>query len=89
MDVSKRTFLVYRRLRQDVGLFWRTMRDEAMRLAGLPGFAGMGEDRLAALLAGRWPSGAPVSRTPSGEDAKLGEDVFANNYFLFDSTRSR
>jgi hypothetical protein len=33
------SFLVYRRLRQDVGLFWRTMRSEAARLAALPGFA--------------------------------------------------
>jgi Dyp-type peroxidase family len=79
------SFLVYRRLRQDVGLFWRTMRDEAMRLAALPGFAGLTDEVLAARLVGRWPSGAPVNRVPGGDDAKLGRDPFGNNDFLFDS----
>ena len=40
------SYLVYRRLLQDVGLFWRTMRDEAERLATLPGFDKMDEKRL-------------------------------------------
>ncbi len=79
------SFLVYRRLRQDVGLFWRTMRAEANRLAALPGFAGLTDDVLAARLVGRWPSGAPVNRVPGGDNAVLGRDPFANNDFLFDS----
>jgi Dyp-type peroxidase family len=79
------SFLVFRRLRQDVGLFWRTMRQEAKRLAQLPGFAGMTDDDLAARLVGRWPSGAPVNRVPQGDDPKLGEDKLANNSFRFDS----
>jgi hypothetical protein len=52
------SFLVYRRLLQDVGLFWRTMRAEVARLAQLPGFRGLDEGNLAARLVGRWPSGA-------------------------------
>jgi len=79
------SFLVYRRLRQDVGLFWRTMRDEAARIGKLPGFAGMTADRLAALLVGRWKSGAPVNRVPKGDNPKLGKDTLANNNFRFDS----
>jgi Dyp-type peroxidase family len=79
------SFLVYRRLRQDVGLFWRTMREEAARLAALPGFSGLSADALAARLVGRWPSGAPVNRVPVGDDPRLGKDPFANNDFLFDS----
>jgi Dyp-type peroxidase family len=78
------SFLVYRRLRQDVGLFWRTMRAEAERLAALPGFAKMQDVELAAKLVGRWPSGAPLSRTPAKDNAKLGGDQLANNHFRFD-----
>lgn len=79
------SFLVFRRLRQDVGLFWRTMRDEAARLAALPGFEGTTDDALAARLVGRWPSGAPVNRVPAGDDPRLGKDKLANNNFRFDS----
>jgi Dyp-type peroxidase family len=79
------SFLVYRRLRQDVGLFWRTMRDEASRLAKLDGFQGLTEDRLAARLVGRWQSGAPFNRVPAGDNEDLGNDPFANNNLLFDS----
>jgi Dyp-type peroxidase family len=79
------SFLVFRRLRQDVGLFWRTMRDRAAELAGKPAFVGMDDVRLASLLVGRWPSGAPFVRTPHHDDLGLGEDPLANNNFLFDS----
>jgi Dyp-type peroxidase family len=78
------SFLVYRRLRQDVGLFWRTMRSEAQRLSALSAFADLKDVELAAKLVGRWLSGAPVSRTPAKDDAKLGEDKLANNHFRFD-----
>ncbi|MET4086925.1 Dyp-type peroxidase [Bradyrhizobium sp. S3.5.5] len=79
------SYLVYRRLLQDVGLFWRTMRDEAERLSTLPGFDKMDEKTLASRLVGRWPSGAPVNRVPEGDDEDLGENSFANNHFRFDS----
>ena len=79
------SFLVYRRLRQDVGLFWRTMREEAARLAALPGFDGLTDQALAAHLVGRWPSGAPVNRVPREDNRDMGKDPFANNDFLFDS----
>lgn len=79
------SFLVFRRLRQDVGLFWRTMRDESVRLAALPGFEKFDDERLASRLVGRWPSGAPVVRTPDQDDSKLGGDRLANNNFRYDS----
>jgi Dyp-type peroxidase family len=79
------SFLVYRRLRQDVGLFWRTMRTQARRLARLPGFAGLHDVALAAKLVGRWPSGAPLSRTPARDVDALGRAKLANNHFRFDS----
>ena len=79
------SFLVYRRLRQDVGLFWRTMDELRKSLAKRPGFKGITADALAARLVGRWPSGAPVNRTPGGDVAALGDDRHANNYFTFDA----
>jgi Dyp-type peroxidase family len=79
------SFLVYRRLLQNVGAFWRTMRDEAERLALLPGFEGLDDVTLASRLVGRWPSGAPVLRTPAKDDPPLGKDQLANNHFRFDS----
>ena len=79
------SFLVYRRLRQRVVLFWRTMEEQAEKLQALPGFDAASAEWLAARLVGRWPSGAPVSRVPQADNPKLGSDRLANNYFLFDS----
>lgn len=83
------SFLVYRRLRQNVGLFWRTMREQAERLAMLPGFAGIKGERLASLLVGRWESGAPINRVPKADDRALGRNPLANNHFRFDSETPR
>ena len=82
------SYLVFRRLRQDVGLFWRTMRQEAERLAALPGFGGMTDETLASRIVGRWQSGAPVNRVPQVDDPKLGKEPLANNHFRFDSDAS-
>jgi Dyp-type peroxidase family len=79
------SYLVFRRLRQDVGLFWRAMKGEAARLATLPGFAGMTDEELAARIVGRWRSGAPLNRVPVKDDPKLGKEPLANNHFRFDS----
>lgn len=78
-------FLVFRRLRQDVRLFWDVMSREALRLSETPGFEGMTPVRLASLLVGRWPSGAPVARVPDGDNPTLGEDDLANNHFRYDA----
>lgn len=81
-------FLVFRRLRQDVGLFWRTMKEQAEMISTLPGFDKMTYGGLASRLVGRWPSGAPVNRVPSGDDVDLGKEKLANNNFRFDSDSS-
>ncbi|MGC9949069.1 MAG: Dyp-type peroxidase [Bryobacteraceae bacterium] len=82
------SYLVFRRLRQDVGLFWRTMRQEAARLAALPGFEDITDVVLASRIVGRWPSGAPVNRVPLADDPDLGAQPLANNHFRFDSDAS-
>jgi Dyp-type peroxidase family len=71
------SYLVTRRLRQDVPAFWKF----AVRAAsGL----GMPAQRFASQLVGRWPSGAPIMRTAAADNAALADDVWANNHFIFD-----
>jgi Dyp-type peroxidase family len=53
------SFLVFRRLTQDVSSFKNFCITKAADLGG--SFPGMTDRHLAALLVGRWPSGAPVS----------------------------
>jgi hypothetical protein len=57
-------------------------------LAAHADLAGLTGERLAALLAGRWPSGAPLMRTPAGGDARLADGIPANA-FRFDEARAR
>ena len=40
--------------------------------------------KFAAMLVGRWPSGAPILRVPGADNPALGDDDFANNHFIFD-----
>jgi Dyp-type peroxidase family len=73
------SYLVVRRLRQDVEAFWSFMVDHAGETDPI---------RYAATLVGRWPSGAPLSRAPESDDPALGGDELVNNHFLFeDDTR--
>jgi Dyp-type peroxidase family len=74
---AKGSYLVVRRLRQDVPAFWSFVTATAAQV-GLPA------EKVAAMLVGRWPSGAPIMRTPGPDNPTLGEDTFANNHFLFD-----
>ena len=75
------SYVVYRRLRQDVPGFRAFIEDAADRLRHEPGFEGWTGDRLAAALVGRWRSGAPLARSPHADDADLGLDREANNIF--------
>lgn len=77
------SLLVIRRLRQDVIGFRAWLETAAADLAKQPGFTGMTGIRLGALLVGRWPSGAPVMRTPKQDNPKLADDDFANNQFQY------
>ena len=77
------SFLVFRRLRQDVKAFQDFVAAAAGRLSAEPGFAGITPKRLASMLVGRWPGGAPLSRSPAAENEDLGRDGQANNYFQF------
>ena len=69
------SYLVIRRLRQDVAKF------HAFLAGNAP--PGMSPDRFGASLVGRWTSGAPIIRRPAIDDPPLGNDDCANNHFEF------
>ena len=66
------SYVVVRRLRQDVKAFRMFINKAAQELEGVDGFSGMSADRFAALMVGRWPSGAPLMRTADVDDPALG-----------------
>ena len=71
------SYLVVRRLRQDVPAFYNFVARGATS-------TGIARDKFAAMLVGRWPSGAPILRVPGSDNPALGDDDFANNHFIFD-----
>lgn len=74
--------LVCRRLRQDVPKFWKFVVRAAAAL-------GMPAQQFASTLVGRWPSGAPIMRSPAADNPALAVDQWANNHFIFnDDTRA-
>jgi Dyp-type peroxidase family len=70
------SFLVVRRLRQDVAAFRRFVAAAAAEI-------GLERERFAAQCFGRWPSGAPVTVSPERDDPILGRDESRNNHFGF------
>jgi Dyp-type peroxidase family len=75
------SYLVYRRLRQDVGGFYGFLDDQAATLRRSAGFEDWSAERLGAALVGRWRSGAPLLRAPLEDNEELGVDRMANNSF--------
>ncbi len=71
--ISNGTFVVYRKLEQDVLAFRRYIRDSAQRLGTTPEF-------IAAKLVGRWQNGEPLATAPhapaSANDVQLDLNAF-------------
>jgi Dyp-type peroxidase family len=68
------SYVVYRKLYQDVATFRRQLREAAALYPG-------GEELLAAKLVGRWRDGTPLDSSPNAEDPALVEDKSRNNAF--------
>jgi Dyp-type peroxidase family len=77
------SYLVYRRLRQDVALFRSFLTEQSAALAMQDGFEGTTATQLGAMVVGRWPSGAPLARAPHADDPDLGADPLENNHVEF------
>ncbi|MBV9850576.1 MAG: peroxidase [Armatimonadetes bacterium] len=63
------TYLIFRKLAQDVSGFWRFMEQQTRRADGNPDEAR--KVRLAAKIVGRWPGGAPLVLAPDADDPAL------------------
>jgi Dyp-type peroxidase family len=68
------SYVVYRKLRQDVAAFRRQLAAAAELYPG-------GEELLAAKLVGRWRDGTPLDASPHREDPALVADRARNNAF--------
>jgi deferrochelatase/peroxidase EfeB len=75
------SFMVWRKLHQDVARFRAQIAGQSQRL-------GLGHDFLAAKLVGRWPDGSPLALRPERPDPQLGYDKRrANDFFYGDDAR--
>ncbi|GAB7361967.1 hypothetical protein MBLNU230_g2004t1 [Neophaeotheca triangularis] len=77
------SFLVFRKLAQDVPAWNKFIVDSASKLSTTP-------DLLGARLIGRWKSGCPVQLSPSSDNKTIGPDPQKNDNFDFrpnDSTK--
>jgi Dyp-type peroxidase family len=70
------TFMVYRKLHQNVATFRRFLRENGERYGG-------GEEKLAAKLIGRWRDGTPVELSPEGMDQGIVDDPLRSTNFQF------
>jgi Dyp-type peroxidase family len=80
------TYLVYRKLAQDVAGFWNYFAEQTRRNGGPRNVDEM--IYLASKCIGRWPSGAPLALAPEKDDPELGDDDARNdNFFYFKRDR--
>ncbi len=70
------SYLVYRKLHQDVAAFRARLRASA-------GLYGQGEELLAAKIVGRWRDGTPIDLSPAGPDPSIVADEQRNNAFSY------
>ncbi len=70
------TFMVYRKLRQDVKSFRQYIAEWGARYPG-------GPEKLQAKFMGRWPDGTPLSLSPDRPDPELAADAQRNNDFTY------
>jgi Dyp-type peroxidase family len=69
------TYMVFRKLHTRVAAFRQYLRERSTSPAE--------EERLAAKIVGRWPSGAPLALASEHDDPELGADPHRNNAFLY------
>jgi Dyp-type peroxidase family len=70
------SFMVWRKLHQDVAAFRAQIAAQAQRL-------GLGRELVAAKLVGRWPDGSPLALRPEAPDPQLGYDKQRANDFAY------
>jgi Dyp-type peroxidase family len=76
------SYVVYRRLRQNVAAFERFVEHGANALTA-QGFSGITPDRFGAMCVGRWKDGTPIARSPIAPNADIARDRRAAQSFFF------
>jgi Dyp-type peroxidase family len=76
------TFLVFRKLHQDVAGFRRYLATAAKSLYGSD--ATNEQQRVAAKMMGRWPSGCPMDLSPEQDDPAIAADPHRRNNFTYE-----
>lgn len=76
------SFVVFRRLRQNVAAFRFFVKDAADTIARTPSLSYITPELFASLLVGRWKDGTPITRAPNGPSANLARGT-AINAFAF------
>jgi Dyp-type peroxidase family len=70
------TFMVYRKLHQNVAAFRAYLEDKGRQYAG-------GKEKLAAKFVGRWRDGTPIERSPDRPDPAIVADNNKNTNFTY------
>jgi Dyp-type peroxidase family len=79
------SFVVFRRLRQDVPAFRLFIAAAKAKAIAHGGFGSMDEERLGAMCVGRWKSGTPILRAPLEDDPRIATSkIDAENSFFYD-----
>jgi len=73
------TFIVYRKIYQDVAAFRQFLQEAALSIYGADGDAD--QERMAARMMGRWRSGCPLMHSPDEDRPKLADDPDKCNNF--------
>lgn len=82
--ITDGTFLVFRRLYQDVAAFRRFV-DYGVNKLTTEGFQAITPERFGAMCVGRWAPGTPIPRAPLVDDHRFAKDQNdANNSFFYD-----
>jgi Dyp-type peroxidase family len=72
------TYLIFRKLAQDVHGFWQFLDEQSRGTDGTP--APTRKEWLAAKVVGRWPSGAPLVLAPDADDPLLDTAAKSNDF---------
>ena len=70
------TFMVYRKMHQNVGAFRNYLNEKAQKYPG-------GRDKLAAKFVGRWQDGTPLELSPNGPNQEIVKDDKQNTNFTY------
>ncbi|MGK7942054.1 MAG: Dyp-type peroxidase [Crocosphaera sp.] len=81
------SYLVFRRLRQDVSSFKDFLVSLSQDLTKFsPALPTLTPETLAAKLMGRWYSGAPIVLSPQEDNPQMGSDHGINNHFKYEAS---